>query len=132
MSSFKSSRSLIWIALCVSLVGGLVGCSYPPEVIDAKDSLEAARKAGKEQQCPDEFRAAEAAKNEAVAACSMCDNTRAIALAKDAKSKIDALCPKPAPTPVPAPTPAPVVARPRRRSACRRARPRSCRASARL
>jgi outer membrane protein OmpA-like peptidoglycan-associated protein len=71
----------------------LVGCATPGELKTANAAVEAARKAGKDKECPNEFAAAEAMKNEAYAICKPCDTARAIALANEATAKLNALCP---------------------------------------
>jgi outer membrane protein OmpA-like peptidoglycan-associated protein len=115
MPTFKTLRSLLTLA-CAVLVSAFVGCSYPAEVINANQAVEAARQAGKDKLCPDDFAAAEQLKNEAYALCRSCDTTKAIALAREAIDKANGLCPprvvaeaRPAPAP-PAPTPPPAPA----------------------
>lgn len=107
MLKFGSLRKLLLIAVSLSLVGGFVGCSYPKEVITANEAVETARQAGKDKQCPDEFMAAEKMKNEAYALCKSCETTKAIALAKEATGKANALCPAKPVAAVPAPVAAP-------------------------
>jgi len=116
MLKFGSFRKLLLIAVSLSLVSGFVGCSYPKEVITANEAVEAARQAGKDKQCPDEFMAAEKMKNEAYALCKTCETAKAIALANEATGKVKALCPakpvaavetRPAAVPAPAPVAAP-------------------------
>jgi peptidoglycan-associated lipoprotein len=113
MFAYKASKSLLSLAALLFLVSAFVGCSYPKEVITANEAVEAARQAGKDKQCPDEFMAAEKMKNEAYALCKTCDTTKAIALANEATARLNALCPAkpvavaavPAPAPVTAPAP---------------------------
>jgi outer membrane protein OmpA-like peptidoglycan-associated protein len=93
------------------LVSTFIGCGYPKELVNANSALEAARAAGKDKECPNEFMAAEALKNEAYAVCTPCDTAKAIALANEAALKISALCPAVAVT-APAPAPAPVAPKP--------------------
>ena len=102
------------MAAALFVVGGFVGCSLPKELITANDAVEAARKAGKDKECPKEFSAAENMKNEAYAICKPCDTAKAIALANEATAKVNGLCPaKPVvAAPAPAPAPAPVVKAP--------------------
>ncbi|HEY1434204.1 MAG TPA: hypothetical protein VGG65_02455, partial [Thermoanaerobaculia bacterium] len=58
------------IAVLFVLVSVLVGCAgIPKEVTVAEQAVAAARQAGKDRQCPDEFAAAEKMKNDAVAMC---------------------------------------------------------------
>jgi OOP family OmpA-OmpF porin len=119
------SKRTVQLLVIASVVvsGGLVGCAgYPKAVTDANAAIEAAKAAGKDKQCPDEFNAAEKAKAEAYALCSPCDQSKAIAKANEAIAKAKALCPakpvavveapvppKPAPPAAPAPAPAPTV-----------------------
>ncbi len=101
----KTQLSLA-VLLCLGFV--LVGCAPPQELITADKAVEAARQAGKNKECPQEFQAAEAMKNQAYEICKPCDQEKAIALAKEATAKANALCPaKPVPPPAPAPAPAP-------------------------
>jgi len=114
MPKFRSPKSLLWLAVCVAFVSGLVGCAPPQELVTANEAIEKARQEGKDKECPDEFHAAENMKNEAYAICQPCDTKKAIELANQALAKTQALCPakpvvvaeKPAPPPV-APAPAP-------------------------
>jgi outer membrane protein OmpA-like peptidoglycan-associated protein len=107
----KTRRSLT-IGIPVLLVSAFIGCAYPKEVKTANELIEAARAAGKDKQCPNEFMAAENLKNQAYALCKQCDMDKAIALANEAIARANALCPskpmaemKAAPAPVvPAPT----------------------------
>ncbi len=103
------------VGVSLSLVSGLIGCAgYPSELISANKAIEAARQAGKDKQCPDEFNAAEKLKNDAYAMCQPCDQVKAIAMANQALKAANALCPAkpvaaaPAPAPKP-PAPAPTV-----------------------
>ncbi len=85
-------------------------------MINANQAVETARQAGKDKQCPDEFTAAERLKDEAYALCRSCDTAKAIALAREATEKANALCPAPpvavveAPPAPPAKPPAPAAA----------------------
>ena len=103
MPKYKIPKSLLLIAVLISL-SALVGCTaaIPPELTAADQAIAAARQAGKDKDCPNEFNAAEKMKNEAYAICKPCDQEKAIAMAKEALKKTNALCP-PRPTPVPTP-----------------------------
>ena len=97
----------VLVAAALFAVGGLVGCALPKELTTANDAVEAARRAGKDKECPNEFSAAENLKNEAYRICKPCDTAKAIALANQATTQVAALCPaKPVPPPAPAPAPA--------------------------
>ena len=132
MPKLEVRKSLFLLAACLALVGGLVGCAPPKELVMANEAIENARRDGKDKECPDEFFAAENLKNEAYAVCQPCDTKKAIELANQSLAKSKGLCPaKPVvvaerPAPAPAPRrPEPPAYRPRR------ARPRFSRASAR-
>jgi outer membrane protein OmpA-like peptidoglycan-associated protein len=112
---FKRSKSLLSLAAPFLLLGALVGCAVPRELVTANDAVEAARRAGKDKECPNEFGAAEAMKNEAYAICKPCDTARAIAMANEATAKLNALCPAKPVAAVetrPAAAPAPVAPAP--------------------
>jgi OOP family OmpA-OmpF porin len=101
------------------LLSSLFGCAleyypkgrwmyYPRELPAADRAVEAARQAGKDKECPDEFNAAEKMKNDAWETYWACHTDEGIAMAKDAAAKANALCPvKAAPAPPPPPPPAP-------------------------
>lgn len=124
----------MWNALaCLGVLGGaclMSGCAgmefapkhqiwyYHRELPAADRAVEAARKAGKDKECPADFRAAEKMKNEAYEIYWSCRTQEGIAKAREAKAKADALCPMkvvapppaaPPPPPPPPPPPAPVV-----------------------
>jgi len=140
MNMLTAARPLLFLAAMAS-VAALSGCasyerntdrgSIPgylvrTELQDADRAVEAARQAGKDQVCPAEFKAAEAAKNNAYDVYRACHTEEGVALAKEAAAKARALCPPqavkevpapvveatppPAPAPVPAPVPVPVPA----------------------
>jgi hypothetical protein len=69
------------------------------ELPTAKRAVEAARQAGKDRQCPDAFREAEQAKDEAYQLYWACNTAGAIAKANEATAKAGALCPRPAAVP---------------------------------
>ena len=117
MSKLEVRKLLLLPIVCLVLVGGLVSCAPPQELVTANEAIEKARQEGKDKECPDEFFAAENLKNEAYAICQPCDTKKAIELANQSLAKTRALCPakpvvvaeKPAPAPVaPAPAPASV------------------------
>jgi OmpA-OmpF porin, OOP family len=99
------------LAGLVCVLAVLVGC-VTAEVKSARSALEAARAAGKDKECPAQFQAAEDLVRRAELLCNQCKPGEANALAADAMSKINALCPaKPAPPP-PAPAAPPPPAEP--------------------
>lgn len=74
------------------------------ELPEADRAVASARQAGKEQQCPNEFKAAEELKDKAFSVYRACFTEEGIALANEAKAKANALCPAQASkTPVPPP-----------------------------
>lgn len=119
MLTFKP-RSGIVMAAALFVVGGFVGCSLPKELTTANEAVEAAKRAGKDKECPKEFTEAESLKNEAYAVCTPCDTAKAIELANQSLAKVNGLCPAkpvaapppstPAPAPAPAPAPKPAAA----------------------
>src|SRR4030043_2182097 len=66
---------------------------YPKELPEADRAVEAARQAGKDRQCPDEFNAAWNLKEKAYATYAACRTQEAIAMAMEATKKANALCP---------------------------------------
>jgi hypothetical protein len=82
MLKFKTLRSVLSMAVFLLLVSAFVGCSYPREVTAANEAIEAARQAGKDKECPNEFMAAERLKDDAYALCRSCERAKAIALGK--------------------------------------------------
>lgn len=119
----KSKASCISIIGAVALLGGLSGCAnyevnskrgnipgyyIRTEMQQADRAVEAARAAGKDKECPAEFKAAEDAKNNAYDVFRSCRTEEGAALANKAKAMTDALCPvKAAPKPVPVVAPPP-------------------------
>jgi OOP family OmpA-OmpF porin len=79
---------------------------YPKELPAAERAVEAARQAGKDKECPDEFRAVEKMKNDAYDIYLSCRTKEGIAMAIEAANRANALCPKKAVIP---PPPAPTV-----------------------
>jgi len=114
MSDFRILRALSSMAI-LFLVSLLFGCAgmeyaprrgvgwYPKELPSAERAVEAARQAGKDKQCPDEFRAVEKMKNDAYDIYLSCRTNEGIAMANEATNRANALCPKKV-TPPPAPT----------------------------
>jgi peptidoglycan-associated lipoprotein len=112
---FGVLKTLPSIAI-LALVSVLYGCAfeyapkgrwmyYPRELPAAERAVEAARQAGKDKQCPDEFRAAEKMKNDAYETYWACHTAEGIAMAIQAANMANALCPmRAAPPPPPAPT----------------------------
>ena len=128
------------MAVSLLLVSFLVGCAgqevgsdgiwYPKELPDAGRAVEAARKSGKDKECPDDFKAAEKMKNDAYTIWRSCRTKEAIAMALEATKKANALCP---PKPVPPPPPPAAKPAPSAPTVSLSATPRrSCRASVRL
>jgi len=114
MRDVRAMRALPSIAIFYSLLGFLAGCAgveyapsrgvamYHKELPAAERAVEAARQAGKDKECPDEFRAAEKMKNDAYDIYLACRTAEGIAMANQAANRASALCPKkvalPAPT----------------------------------
>lgn len=81
---------------------------YPKELPEAHRAVEAAREAGRDKECPEEFEAVEKLKEDAYQKYWDCFDDEAIAMAKEATEKAKALCPvKPVPAPEPVPRPEP-------------------------
>src|SRR5262249_33707684 len=81
----RGLRSGFWL-LAVGALLSLVGC-LTTEVRSASDALEAARRAGKDKECPSDFQAAEALVHQAVDLCNSCQTAQANALAAQAMAK---------------------------------------------
>jgi outer membrane protein OmpA-like peptidoglycan-associated protein len=77
---------------------------YHRELPAAERAVEAARKAGKDQECPEEFKAVAKMKDAAYETYWACRTNEAIAMANDAASRANALCPKKAAKAPAAPT----------------------------
>ena len=102
------------------LLSFLVGCAslgleyapkrnylyYHKELPAAERAVEAARRAGKDRECPDEFKAVEKLKNDAYEVYWACRTNEAIVMANEAATRANALCP---PKKVVLPPPAPKV-----------------------
>jgi len=112
-------RALPMMAILL-LLSVLVGCAgmgleyapkgqylyYHVELPAAERAVEAARRAGKDKDCPDEFRAVEMMGNKAYEVYWACRTNEAIAMANEATIRANALCP---PKKVVLPPPAPTV-----------------------
>ncbi|HTO77513.1 MAG TPA: OmpA family protein [Thermoanaerobaculia bacterium] len=118
----RVQRTLAAVLLGASVVflWGCAGMEYVPggrfffyhkELPESQRAIDAARKAGKDKECPADFQAAEKMKNDAYALYYACHTKEAIAKAKEAMALAASLCPRPVETPKPAP--APPAARPR-------------------
>lgn len=116
------------VLIASATVGGLAGCAnyevntmrgnipgyyIRKEMQEADRAVEAARSAGKDKLCPEAFKGAEDAKNNAYDVFRSCRTEEGAALAKEATAKANALCPpQPVVAPAPPPPPAPPVAKP--------------------
>lgn len=128
----NSSITMSMYVSVVSLVAisSLAGCANmqksPPErntgyyylhnpLTEASQKVDAARIAGKDKECPEEFKAAKDTVDNAYAIYIACRTKEGIAMAQDGISKVNALCPpkpappKPAPVVVPPPPPVPAA-----------------------
>jgi len=74
--------------------GDIPGYYIRREMQEADRAVESARQAGKDKTCPEEFNAAEAAKNHAYDVFRACHTEEGAALAKEATAKANALCPQ--------------------------------------
>jgi outer membrane protein OmpA-like peptidoglycan-associated protein len=131
MQTITAKRVLIGVIAVLSL-SVMFGCAgrelapknpytywyYHKELPEADRAVEAARQAGKDRECPVEFKAAEDLKNKAYEVYAQCRTEEAISMAREATAKANALCParpraemkpepKPEPKPVPRPEPKP-------------------------
>ncbi|RPH51707.1 MAG: OmpA family protein [Desulfobacteraceae bacterium] len=73
--------------------GNITGIYIRSEMQEADRAIEVARQAGKDKDCPVEFKAAEDAKNNAYDVFRSCRTEEGVALAKKAMEKAKALCP---------------------------------------
>jgi OOP family OmpA-OmpF porin len=73
--------------------GDIPGYYIRSEIQDADRAVETARQAGKDKLCPAEFKAAEDAKNHAYDVFRACHTEEGVALAKQATTMANALCP---------------------------------------
>ncbi len=118
MPNIRILRAVPSMAISVFLLSVLAGCAgmeyapkrgigwYPKELPAAERAVEAARQAAKDKECPEEFRVAEKMKNDAYDIYLSCRTNEGIAMANEAASRANALCPKKAVIP---PPPAPTV-----------------------
>lgn len=125
MKKYTEKKMLI---LCISLVaaGSVAGCAHveksPPErntgymfihkpLPEASRKVDEARAAGKDKDCPEEFKAAKDTVDKAYAVYIACHTQEAIAMSQDGINKLNGLCP-PKKVEPPSPPPAPVVTTP--------------------
>ena len=104
-----TARRVLTVIIALLSLSFLIGCGgrmyapkegsaiwyYHPELPEADKAVEDARKAGKDTQCPEEFKAANDLKEEAYRTYWACHTDEAIAMAKEATAKAKALCPPP-------------------------------------
>jgi outer membrane protein OmpA-like peptidoglycan-associated protein len=107
--TIRRIRHVLPSFLLLALVLAMVGCGgleyapqnrvmfVPRELPAADRAIEAARAAGKAQQCPDAFRAVEKLRDDAYTTYWSCRTQEAIAMANDAAARAAALCPPAAP-----------------------------------
>jgi len=109
MQTTSSGRVFIVIIAVLSL-SLLIGCAgrvyapkegsaiwyYHPELPEAEKAVENARKAGKDAECPEEFKAAYDMKEAAYHTYWACRTQEGINMAKEATAMAKALCPPPA------------------------------------
>ncbi len=118
---------IIGAVACAFSIAALSGCSgyevnrykdingyyIHKELPEADRAVDSARQAGKNQQCPKEFKDAEDMKDKAFNTYRACFTREAIAMANEAKAKANALCPAQVmKTPPPPVEPPPVVEEP--------------------
>lgn len=100
----RYAKNALRLAAGLCTVGMMFGCAgmeynvkqdryFHKELVDADLAIDAARKAGKDRQCPAEFRAAEKLKNDAYSVYAACHTQEGIDLAEQATAKANALCP---------------------------------------
>lgn len=83
------------------------------ELAAADRAIESARASGKDKQCPDEFKSAEEMKDKSFSTYKACFTKEAIAMANDATTRANALCPaKAAKEPPPPVAPTTVIEEP--------------------
>lgn len=87
---------------------------YHKELPDANSAMDAARSAGKDEECADLFNEAVTRRDNAYSIYWQCRTQEAIALAKESRELADSLCPKPVaveapPPPEPEPEPKEIV-----------------------
>ena len=108
MQAITAKRALMVVIAMVSL-SFMTGCAgreyahknpypymyYHKELPEADRAVEAARQAGKDRQCPAEFKAAEDLMNRAYEVYAACHTQEAIGMAREATAKANALCTPP-------------------------------------
>jgi OOP family OmpA-OmpF porin len=104
-----TAKRVLMVLIAVFALSLMIGCAgkefapkdpymywyYHKELPEADRAVEAARQAGKERDCPEEFKAAEDLKNKAYKEYSACHTDKAIGMANEATAKAKALCPPP-------------------------------------
>ena len=117
-----TAKRVLLVVIAVFSLSLLVGCSglekrpayrsgylyYHAELVNADRALDEARAAGKDKQCPAEFKALQDMVDRAYEVYMACHTKEAIDMAKEATGKIKALCPPPPPV---RPTPPPPAAK---------------------
>lgn len=105
MRSVMKAMSLVVALFSMSMISGCAGMEYNTkqdkypyfyihkELQEADRAVEEARKAGKDTQCPVEFKAAEDEKEKAYAVYAACHTQEGIDLARKSTAKANALCP---------------------------------------
>jgi OmpA-OmpF porin, OOP family len=102
-------RRVLIVVIAVFSLSFMTGCTgreyahkdpypyvyYHKELPEADRAVEAARRAGKDRECPAEFKAAEDLMNKAYEVYAACHTDEAIAMAMDATAKARALCTPP-------------------------------------
>ncbi|OGW41385.1 MAG: hypothetical protein A2Y97_09475 [Nitrospirae bacterium RBG_13_39_12] len=104
-----TAKRVLMVVIAVLSLSVIFGCAgrefapkdpymywyYPKELPEADRAIEAARQAGKDRQCPNEFNAAWDLKEKAYATYAACRTEEAIAMAMKATAMAKALCPLP-------------------------------------
>jgi OOP family OmpA-OmpF porin len=104
-----TARRILIVVIAVLSLSVMFGCAgreyahkdpypymyYHKELPEADRAVEAARQAGKERECPAEFKAAEDLKNRAYVVYAQCRTQEAIDMAIEATAKAKALCTPP-------------------------------------
>lgn len=105
-----SPRRIFIVIIAVLSLSLLIGCAgriyapkegsaiwyYHPELPEAEKAVEDARNAGKDTECPEEFKAADDKKEAAYHTYWACRTQEGIDMAKEATAMAKALCPPPA------------------------------------
>ena len=103
------ARRILIVVISVLSLSVMFGCAgreyahkdpypymyYHKELPEAERAIEAARQAGKDRECPEEFKAAEDLKNKAYVVYAQCRTEEAIGMAMEATAKANALCTPP-------------------------------------